>query len=131
MPRIYGLSAAITADLTARLLQPLLVRVMAGPTERLPVLPIPEQILISPVRDDVVNDSGRLDEPLALTPGTQRMTAQEAFARPLPAVAVKAGSLGWGCHCPGSPLTGGTSLTPRRFANHRSYRPMATSAPAI
>ena len=75
VPRIQWLAALVAPDLAARLLQTLLVRVMARATERLPVGPIPEQSHVATVRDDVVDDAGRLYDPLALAARAQWMLA--------------------------------------------------------
>ena len=75
MPRIQRFAALVAPDLTARLLKALLVRVVARPAERLPVGPIPEQSHVTTVRDDVVDDAGRLYDPLTLAASAQRMLA--------------------------------------------------------
>ena len=75
MPRIQWLAALVAPDLAARLLQALLVRVVARTTERLPVGSIPEQRHVATVRDDVVDDAGRLYDPLALAASAQRVFA--------------------------------------------------------
>jgi hypothetical protein len=46
---------------------------MAADAESLPVLNIPEQLLISTVRDDVIYCSGRLDSSFVLAVLAQRM----------------------------------------------------------
>ena len=54
--------------------------VMAGLAERLPVAPVPEEVPITPVRNDVV-DHGRLDVAALLSAtDAQRMSLQEAAA---------------------------------------------------
>ena len=73
MPWIQRFAALVAPDLAARLLQALLVRVVARATERLPVGPIPEQRHVATVRDDVVNDTGWLYDPLALAASAQRV----------------------------------------------------------
>ena len=75
MPRIQWLAALVAPGLAARLLQALLVRVVARAAERLPIGPIPEQRHVATVRDDVVDDAGRLYDPLALAASAQRMLA--------------------------------------------------------
>lgn len=75
MPWIQGFAALVAPDFAARLLQALLVRVVARATERLPVGPIPEQRHVATVRDDVVDDAGGLYDPLALAASAQRMLA--------------------------------------------------------
>lgn len=75
MPWIQRLAALVAPDLAARLLQALLVRVVARTTERLPIGPIPEQRHVATVRGDVVDDAGRLYDPLALAASAQRMLA--------------------------------------------------------
>lgn len=75
MPWIQRFAALVAPDLAARLLQALLVRVVARPTERLPVGSFPKQRHVATVRDDVVDDAGRLYDPLALAASAQRMLA--------------------------------------------------------
>ena len=75
VPRIQWLAALVAPDLAARLLQALLVRVVASATKRLPVGSIPEQSHIATVRDDVVDDAGRLYDSLALAASAQRVLA--------------------------------------------------------
>ena len=62
--------------------------VMAGLAERLPVVLIPEQFLISAVRNDVV-DNRRFDVPSFRSAfDAERMRPQEPFAFPLPGFSV-------------------------------------------
>lgn len=64
---------------------------MAFLAQWLPVLPIPEQFTVSPVRNDVIHDR-RLPVPsLGETFDTEWMDSQELLADALPGSAVAAG----------------------------------------
>ena len=62
--------------------------VMVGFAQRLPVVPIPEQLLISAMGNDVVNDRCFHVPPLLHALNTQRMGGEELLARLLPGTAV-------------------------------------------
>lgn len=61
---------------------------MARLTQRLPVSLIPEQLLIAPMRDDVVDHGRRGDLPAPQTFRAQRMLAQVAVTGHAPFTAV-------------------------------------------
>lgn len=61
---------------------------MASLAKRLPVPFIPEQLLIAPMRDNVVDHGRRDDLPALQTFRAQRMLAQEAVARDAPFTAI-------------------------------------------
>ena len=64
--------------------------VMASFTERLPVVLIPEELLISAVRNDVVDNRCLDISSLLGALGTERMRLQEPLALPLPGFPVSA-----------------------------------------
>lgn len=70
-------------------LRPGLDAVMAM-AERLPVAPVPEERLVSPVRNDMVNVCGFHKFPILQALHTQRMRTQILFSRLLPLAAVPA-----------------------------------------
>ena len=64
---------------------------MASLAERLPVRLIPEQPLVTPVRNDVIHNGCRDDLALRLAECTQRMLLQEESAGLTPAAVVPTG----------------------------------------
>lgn len=62
--------------------------VMTAFAKRLPVAFIPEQILVAPVRDDVVNHGGGREFALLHTLRTQRMAAKKPCAGCAPLAAI-------------------------------------------
>ena len=81
-------------------LLPLLVTVMTGRAQGLPVGPIPEPVWSAPVRHHVVDDRGFNDQPLSRAPQTQGVQGQKASPCLVPAAVVAAlrgrGSVGRG-----------------------------------
>ena len=65
--------------------------VMAGSTQRLPVAFIPEQLLIAPMRNDMVNHRCRGDLPVLHALIAQRIALQEAGAGFAPAAVIATG----------------------------------------
>ena len=68
----------------------LLVAAVVRSAQRLPVAPAPEQRLITPMGNLVVNHRGRRHSALCLAHHAQRMLTQETLSRLLPPVAVAA-----------------------------------------
>ena len=64
---------------------------MASLAERLPVRLIPEQPLVTPVRNDVIHNGCRDDLALRKAEGAQRMLLQEKSAGLTPATVVSTG----------------------------------------
>lgn len=58
--------------------------IMARLTQRLPVFLVPEQLLITSMGNDVVNNCGRHDLTLLLATDTQRVGSKESFPGSLP-----------------------------------------------
>ena len=67
---------------------------MASLAERLPVRLIPEQALVTSVRNDVIYNGCRDDFALRLAEGTQRMLLQEKSAGFTPAAVLGSDELG-------------------------------------
>ncbi len=68
----------------------LLVSAVMGGAQRLPVRLIPEHHHIASVRDDVIDNIGKLDPAFAFAIHAQRMAAQVAGPRLLPFVTIAA-----------------------------------------
>src|SRR5688572_20558558 len=79
-------------------LLPLFRAVVVGTAQRLPVVWIPEELVVTPVRFDVVHDGGRRHYAFALAENAQRMLSEVSGARSLPSSGVAA-------------LTSGTALS--------------------
>lgn len=79
---------AATSD-HARLLEALLVGVVTALAQRLMILRVPEKLVVSLVRGNVINHAGRHCETLRLVHHAKRMLAQIALSvgLPLPVVA--------------------------------------------
>lgn len=134
-----------TARYTPTSFKPLLGRVMAELAQRLPVALIPEQLprSLDPLRvarflgvfqtgrDLVVNNRCRNRAVAGRAHRAERVQCQERIPRLPPAVAITTGCAAAATIIELTHCWSGTSQTPRRFAAQRSYKPIATSAPAI
>lgn len=81
-----GSRGSITKLLVAIFCHGLLV--MASLTQRLPVVGVPEQLLVAAVWNDVINHSGLDQSALCLTPSAQGVRVEERCAGLLPAATV-------------------------------------------
>lgn len=88
--RVEWPAALIAARDVASSLFPLLGSIVMSLAERLPVGSVPEQRLVSAVRDDVIHDSGGGDAPFAPAHGAKRMFGQEDETRLIPSTIVPA-----------------------------------------
>lgn len=88
MVRIDRQAAVIASANRSRLLQLLLLAVVAVLAQRLQVVCIEEQLFIATVRDDVVNDIRRRDSFPPSATGTARFLLQLIPAQPMPSLRV-------------------------------------------
>lgn len=103
-----------TATLRTSALLGLLRAVVVRGAQRLPVAGVPEQTLVPPVRDDVVNQRGRSQPPDLFAVPAERVTAQECLAGRIPTPVVR--------------LTHALSTVARILSVTRSTAPAADTA---
>ena len=87
---IEGQSGKVATSDTSALLLALLSVVMTALAERLPVARIPEQSLVTTMRDDVVNHRCHYNVATLFVVSTQRMVRQKCGSRLLPPATVTA-----------------------------------------